>query len=258
MRIALVQNDSHPGDKALQLCALEKAAAAASEQHADLLVCPELFMTGYNLGPRIAELAEPQGGPFMHSVQALARRWQLTVVYGYAESDDGVYNSAAAIDAAGKLVVNHRKLHLAPGAFERSIFAPGSEFGVFETGGLTAAVLICYDLEFPEAVRTCAKRKVDLLIVPTALRRQYAHLTQTLVPTRAFENGIFVVYVNYAGSESGWEYCGMSCVAGPDGHLVAQCGEREQLLVVDVDPAMLAAARASIPYLQDLRESLYS
>ena len=256
MRVAIFQNDG-TGDPDRQLESLQSAAREANRKSADLLVCPELFMSGYNIGDHVEQLAEPCGGPFMQAARKIAADNRLALVYGYPERDNVIYNSAAVIGADGAMLGNFRKLHLAPGRLERARFSRGDRYLVFEMAGMTAAVLICYDVEFPEAVRSCVKQGADLIIVPTALREQYAHLTRTLIPTRAFENRAFVVYANHAGTEDDWHYCGLSCVASPDGHLVDQCGVDEQLLVVELDPASVTRARESISYIDDLRHELY-
>ncbi|MGI9414369.1 MAG: carbon-nitrogen hydrolase family protein [Hyphomicrobiales bacterium] len=258
LKLALYQNDGAAGDKDAQLRALVRAAERAAGAGADLVITPELFMAGYNIGDRAHDLAEPCGGPFLKAVSGIARDRATAILCGYAERDgDRLYNSAALIDKQGRLQLNYRKLH-ASGAYEKATYALGDEIMTFAIKGVTVAPLICYDIEYPEAARAAVVKGADVLCVPTALRAQYAHLADSMIPTRAFENGCFVAYVNHAGSEGDFAYCGLSRLVGPDGSIVSAEGAGEELVIADADTDRIRAARAELPYLEDLRPELFS
>ena len=104
-------------------------------------------------------------------------------------------------------------------------------------------MLICYDVEFPEAVRALALAGANLLLIPTALTPEYDAVPGAIVPARALENQVFVAYCNHAGTENGLAYLGGSCIASPDGRKLANAGPAETLLIVDLDPAMIPPAR---------------
>lgn len=118
-------------------------------------------------------------------------------------------------------------------------------------------LLICYDVEFPEAVRAHALAGVDLVAVPTALMRPYDIVADTIVPARAYENQLFVAYANRCGAEAELNYCGRSCVVAPDGNDLARAGASEELIFAAVEPAAYQASRISNPYLADRRPALY-
>jgi len=84
---------------------------------------------------------------------------------------------------------------------ERACFTAGSELTVFTIEGRRVALLICYDVEFPEAVRAVAATGAEVVIVPTALSEDWPFVARKMVPTRAFENGMFLLYANHAGRE---------------------------------------------------------
>ena len=111
--------------------------------------------------------------------------------------------------------------------------------------------MICYDVEFPENVRQAALAGAHVVIVPTALGRSWPIVANQVIPTRAFENGVYVVYANHAGTEGQTEYLGESCVAGPDGQFVARADSSACILVAEIDSKAIVAARAKIPYLLD-------
>lgn len=260
MRVALHQTAPEAGAPARNLDRLDRAAAEAAAGGADVLIGPEMGLTGYNIGPdAVRALAEPADGPAAARVAAIARFAGLAILYGYPEraADGAVYNAAQLIGADGRALLNQRKTHLY-GALDRGSFAAGGDaFPLAELGGLRCGVLICYDVEFPELVRRHALAGADAVLVPTALMRPYEIVATAIVPARAFENGLFVAYANRCGREGDLSYCGLSTVAAPDGAVPARAGEGEELLLADLDPARLAAVRANGGHLADRRPELY-
>jgi predicted amidohydrolase len=120
-------------------------------------------------------------------------------------------------------------------------------------------MLICYDVEFPEYVRTLALAGAELVLVPTALPNGEIsrRVADMVVPTRAFENGIFLVYADLCGEEGNFSYSGRSAIIGPDGDELARAGTRETLLVAEMDTAAYHDCRRQNPYLADRRTGLY-
>ncbi|MFE6979374.1 carbon-nitrogen hydrolase family protein [Streptomyces sp. NPDC057682] len=258
LRTALLQDSGFPGSVARNLDALDRAAGRAAAAGARLLVCPELYLTGYAIGDDVPRLAETADGPSARAVAAIAARHGLAVAYGYPEREGGtLYNAVQLVSAAGTPLAHYRKTHLY-GAFEERWFTPGDRPVVQgEVDGVRVGLLICYDVEFPENVRAHALAGTDLLLVPTALMHPYAFVAESLVPVRAFENQLHLAYANRTGTEGPFEFTGLSCLAGPDGTVLARAGHGTELLVGDVDPALLAASRAANPYLRDRRPGLY-
>lgn len=257
LTVALLQNDSHALDPSAQAQALRLAAEKAVKANAGLLITPELYMSGYKIPGKVSGIAEPADGSFMQSVCQIAKDTGIAILCGYPEQgDDGVYNSAALADSDGTLVLNHRKLHLS-GPYEKSHFiVDHNTIQIVDIKGVKVAPLICYDVEFPETVRAAALAGAELVAVPTALVEQFGFLTRTLIPTRAFENGIFVAYANHAGSEADLNYCGLSTVARPDGQFTQAEGAGEELLIVTIDTDEIAGCRERLPYLTDRRHDL--
>lgn len=256
MRLALYQNDSSPGDVAHQLASLRRIAGDLRGE-ADLLVTPELFMSGYRLPPaELRRLAEPADGPFAGALAGIARASRLAILCGFPERDgDQVFNSAIAIGRDGATLARYRKLHL-PSDDERAAFAAGDRIVTFDLLGFKVAPLICYDIEFPETARACARAGADLILVPTALRRHWHEIARQVIPVRARESGAFLAYCNFAGSESDWDYAGLSSICGPDGSVLAMADDAEGVIVATLDHGAVAAARARLPYLRDCRFSV--
>jgi predicted amidohydrolase len=168
-----------------------------------------------------------------------------------------VANRVQVVDRDGRLLAGYRKAHLY-GELDCSAFVPGDVPVVqAELDGLTVGLLVCYDVEFPEAVRAHALAGTELLVVPTGLMDPYGHVGTVLVPARAYESQLFLAYVNRTGAEGPYTYCGASCLVAPDGTELARAGRGEELLVADVDPAALAASRRVNTHLADRRPELY-
>ncbi|MFI6936016.1 carbon-nitrogen hydrolase family protein [Streptomyces sp. NPDC050287] len=258
MRTALLQSSGRPGSIAANLKVLDEAAGRAAAAGAGLLAAPEMFLTGYAIGDDIARLAEPADGDSADAIAELAGRHGLAVAYGYPErAGETVYNSAQLISADGTRLANYRKTHLF-GCFEREHFTPGEQPVVqAQLGGLTVGLMICYDVEFPENVRAHALAGTDLLLVPTAQMHPFQFVAESMIPVRAFENQMYVAYVNRVGQEGEFEFVGLSALAGPDGVARTRAGRGDELLLADVDPAFLAASREANPYLRDRRPGLY-
>ncbi|MEU9219466.1 carbon-nitrogen hydrolase family protein [Streptomyces sp. NPDC048376] len=258
MRTALLQSSGRPGSTAENLKVLDEAAGRAAAAGAALLVTSELFLTGYAIGDDIGALAEPADGDAADAVAEITGRHGLAIAYGYPErSGESVFNSVQLISADGTRLAGYRKTHLF-GCFERDHFTPGEQPVVqAELNGLTVGLMICYDVEFPENVRAHALAGTDLLLVPTAQMHPFQFVAESVVPVRAFENQMYVAYVNRVGHEGEFEFVGLSVLAGPDGIARARAGRVEELVLADVDPALLAASREANPYLEDRRPGLY-
>jgi predicted amidohydrolase len=258
MRTALLQSSGRPGSVVENLKVLDEAAGRAAAGGAGLLAAPEMFLTGYAIGDDIARLAEPADGDSADAVAEIATRHGVAVVYGYPEREgETVYNSAQLISADGTRLANYRKTHLF-GCFERDHFTPGEQPVVqADLNGLRVGLMICYDVEFPENVRAHALAGTDLLVVPTAQMHPFQFVAESVVPVRAFENQMYVAYVNRVGPEGEFEFVGLSTLAGPDGIARTRAGRGEELVLADADPDFLAASREANPYLKDRRPGLY-
>jgi predicted amidohydrolase len=257
MRIAIHQGAGQPGQVRNNLEAMRHAAEKAASRSVDLLIFPEMFLTGYHIGDQVKELAEPVDGPAAGAVSAMARSLGLAILYGYAEREGpAIYNAALLVDRQGAMVANCRKAHLF-GSEEKRLFRPGGHLVLAHLEGLKVGILICYDAEFPEAVRHLALSGADLLAVPTALMEPYAIVATTVMPTRAWENQVFIAYANRCGVENGMTYTGLSCILAPDGSELARAGHGEDFLTAEIDPEAYAESRRNNPYLTDRRPALY-
>lgn len=245
MRASIFQSDTAGLTPEQRIGRLRDAAKEASS---DLIVCPELFLSGYAVSSNVKRFSEPATGPYAQQIAQVARDTETAIVYGYPEEAGGMrYNAAQCFDAQGVSRANHRKLLLPPG-FEGDVLSPGEGLKLFELGGLTLAILICYDAEFPEAVRAAAMSGAQAVVVPTALRWDWDVVANKVMPARAFENGVYLLYANHAGAEGDITYLGASCIVGPNGKDLARAGGSEEVISARLDPEHVAAAQDRLPY----------
>lgn len=256
MKIAIWQTSAslRDPDGAARLGARAAEAAAAG---ATVLVVPECFTSGYHI-PDMATVAQPADGTWASTVATAARDAGIAIAYGSPEATaDGVLNVARLVDASGDLVAETVKTHLY-GDIDRSMFIPGRSLSpIVELDGLNVGMLICYDVEFPETVRSLALAGADVVLVPTALMAPDESIANVVVPARALENQVVVAYANRVGQEQELTYVGLSCIVGPDGVDLARAGSGDELVLADVDPAALTSARAAYNQLRDRRPELY-
>ena len=221
----------------------------------DLLMFPELFLSGYELTDSRA-VSIDLDGPEVGLLCEAARDNGTAIVVGAAERvADGVANSALCISSGGELAGVYRKTHLF-GA-EAASYVAGDELVTVELEGRTVGVMICFDVEFPEVARTLALRGADLLISisanPDAFRRDH----EVFVPARALENGVPHLYVNRVGRQEGISFGGSSMTIDPEGTVLAEAGPTgEELLHADIGEAGRQDARTR--YLELRRPSVYA
>lgn len=257
MIVAGLQMRTVAGDVDGNLRRIARAAGKAAEAGASLLAVPELALCGYGAGPAIRDLATPADGPVIDGLAALAARTGLVIVAGFAERDGAtIWNSAIRVGPTGRRIV-YRKSHLY-GTYEKELFRPAPPSAIlFDHAGLRVGLLICYDVEFPETVRRLARAGAQLVLVPTALPAgPYAvTIARTLISARAFENQLFVAYINHCGADSLFGYAGLSRIVAPDGVPLSTAGGRgEKLLLADLRPHAYRACLDANPYLRDLVE----
>lgn len=268
MRIALIQLgyddvESMP-ERVERVSALVRDVA---DEHApDLVVLPELWgPTGFDYR-RWEGLAEPLDGPWVSAMTTLAAEAGVTLHAGsFIErlpeaGPDGrtLANTSVLVTAEGGRTA-YRKIHrFGFGSGEPKLLEAGGEIVTAEipsgTGELvTLGLSTCYDLRFPELYRQQLDAGATVFVVPAAWpAARVAHWT-LLGRARAVEDQAFVVQCNTAGTHARTEMGGRSQVVAPTGEVLAQAGSDEEVLVVDLDPAMVVSTREGFPVLGDRR-----
>jgi predicted amidohydrolase len=260
MKIALYQGPGRINDVEGAFTLMAEIAGRAKAAAADVLLLPEMYLSGYNIGPENArKQAISQTGPDMDRAARIARTNGIALVFGYPELvGDAVANAAILIGPDGGILLNYRKSHLF-GNLDRAMFkSVGDEFGLAELGGFKIGLLICYDIEFPEPARRLALAGADILLIPTAQMEPYEQVARHVIPARAYENQLYVAYANHSGDDDGLDYIGLSSICGPDGAVLTAAGKGEELIYADADAAHQAKVRKADPLIHDRRPELYA
>ena len=260
MRIALWQIAPLIKRVGEAISSLDSAAGRAVQTGADLLITPEMFLTGYAIGEdAVRGLAEPSDGPTWQAVGEIARRHRIAVLCGGPRRDAGdqVFNTAQFYGPDGSLLAVYDKTHLF-GDVDRLQFSAGKSLSdVLVFNGWSLGFGVCYDIEFPEVARSLARSGAEAILVPTANMTPFDSVATRLVPARSEENGVYVAYANYCGADGEFDYNGLSCLTGPDGQDIARAGRGPALIYGDLSKEHLAKTQASVTYLQDRRADLY-
>lgn len=270
LRIALAQVAPALGDLPGNIAMHLRVARAALRQGARLAVFPELSLTGYRLQDLVSELAIRLDPPDpLRPLLDLSRR--ISMIVGLVEESEGhrFYNSALFLEG-GRIRHVHRKVYLPTyGMFEEGrYFSAGDSLRAFRCRLGRVGMAVCEDIWHPPAALVLAHDGADYLFVlangPThGLEHQNGPLSQQtwydLLKVTAQLQTIFVLCANRVGCEDGVTFGGGSSVHDPLGHLVAR-GKLfdEDLVVCDLDRAVLRRARTSYPLLRDERLPLLS
>ncbi len=262
-RIALAQFDARVGDVQGNLRRMEEYVERASGEGAQLVIFPELSLTGYMCRDLYYELAERVPGPTTHRMVDLAKRHNIYVIYGLVErsgaSASVLYNTAVLVGPEG-YVGKYRKMHLPTHSVfeEKRYFRPGYDAPVYETEAGRIGMMICYDIFFPEVARLLRLRGANLLVCISASPGVRRLFFEAFTLARALENNAYLAYVNLVGMEDGLQFWGGSRLISPTGRVIVQAKyDEEDFVVGEVDYSKADRAGIFIPTLRDVRPELY-
>ena len=225
-------------------------AALAAAEPCDLVLCPELFTTGYGPYERVAAYDEAAAHAAEGALAELARHHGVALVYGTVDhTAHGRHNAARLVDRDGRPLARHAKRALPPFPVE-TLFEAGAETTVVTWEGVKLGLMVCFDVEFPENVRAAARAGAELILVPTALWDRVPIVARMVVPVRAYENGVFVAYANYCGAGAGESYLGESVICAPDGRELARAADAPALITAELNLADIQRARRFLPFLE--------
>jgi N-carbamoylputrescine amidase len=282
-KVGLVQMAMSADPNANVQRAVAKVAEAAAAG-AQLVCLPELFRTQYfaqREDPALFDLAEAVPGPSTEALGKAAKQAGVVVIAPVFERRAaGLYhNTAATIDADGRVVGIYRKMHIPddPAYYEKFYFTPGDlGFRAFDTRVGRIGTLVCWDQWYPEGARLTALQGANVLFYPTAIGwhpkekatqgAQQLDAWRTIQRSHAIANGCYVAAVNRVGLErpgsgegDGIEFWGSSFLADPFGAVVAEAPtDREAILVGEVDLARIEEVRRGWPFLRDRRVDAYA
>jgi predicted amidohydrolase len=265
--ISVIQLDSVLGDVEANLQKISHFVDLAGAQGANFVVFPELGTTGYFVGDRLADLAEPVPGPTTERLGEMARRNNLYLLGGMIEKGQGdaLHNSLVMLSPAGELVASYHKCHMF--SVERNFFTPGDDGVVVDTEFGRVGLTVCYDLVFPEYIRGLVLQGARLILNGTDWITDAwqtgmgwsGKVVSQMAATRALENGVHIAMADRTGVEAGWRSLGHSCICAPSGAFLARIedGEGMTTATVQLESDEWDKWREIATYLPDRRVDLY-
>lgn len=257
MRVSCVQLDMKLGDvKANFAHAEAMIREAVNRDHPDTVVLPETWNTGF-FPQELAPCADDDGKATKALCSALAKELHINIVAGSVANRraDGYYNTAYVFDRSGNLVAEYDKTHLFTPSGEHNFFRMGSRTCRFTLEGIPCGLIICYDIRFPELIRSLTVQGVDLLFVVSQWPAKRAMHLDTLARARAIENQTFLALCNSAAADTAC--AGHSAIIDPWGEYLAKAGESEEIISADLDFSVIQGIRESINVFRDRRPDLY-
>lgn len=260
MKLALISARPVIGNKTKNLQTMENYI---KKTHADIYIFGEYFLSGDRCKDEFRDLAEPLDGPSVQHLKKIAKDNRCYIVFGMPCKDstvDGLlYNAAVLLHPNGTADAYKKWFLPTAGPFEEKIFFDqGEEIPVFTTDLGRIGLLICYDLNFPEITKALSLQGADVIICISASPSVTQRYFETLLPARALENTVFMVFVNLAGNQEDLVYWAGSQVYDPLGNLLVKAPYfKESIITCDVNLKALEPARARRPVLRDIRPEIY-
>jgi N-carbamoylputrescine amidase len=251
--IAQISGEPHAVEVNRKRC--EEALAEAFDRGADLVVLPEMIVSGYGMDAgSLAAIAEPVPGPSTEAWAEIARSAGGYIVGGLCERDDErLFNTAVAVGPEG-VIGHYRKAHLFAG--EKLTFTPGDlGFPLVPTRFGTIGICVCYDLRFVEVVRLMALQGAELICVPTAWLPGFDKLRwdgEGMSPqgrgaeVQANLNQVFIAAASQVGQHGGYDFLGSSILVDPNGGRVLGplSGSEEEVAVGSIDLALATTSQS--------------
>lgn len=260
MRAHLVQLNITWEDKPANYRRVERLLSQAQISEGDLIVLPEMFDTGFSLN---TDVTADRDGATLRFLAELAEDLNC-FVHGARTVHDchcaKALNRATIVGPRGDLLAEYDKIHPFSYGREPDKFDGGSQIVVYDwaspnapRGPLRVCPSICYDLRFPELFRLGLLRGAQVFVIGANWPEARAAHWSALLVARAIENQAFVLGVNRVGADPNLRYRGGSAAIGPRGEVLAQAGEDETVLSVEIDPGTMHAWREQFPAWRDAR-----
>ena len=263
IKLALGQISCKRGDKKENIKKMEEVTNKAKKQGADLIIFPELSLTGYVVRDQIYELAETIPGPSVKAIEGIARKVNAYIIFGMPELSEKtkatLYNAAVLVGPEG-FIGKYRKMYLPTHSVfeEKRYFRAGYHATAFETKIGKIGLIVCYDIFFPEVSRLTRLKGAQLIVCISASPAVRRAFFEALTVARAIENTAFLAYVNLVGIEDGLQFWGGSRLVGPNGKVLAQAKyDEEDIVMCDADYADIKPVETFVPTLRDLRPELF-
>lgn len=255
MQVSLVQKEHALGDKEKNLEILE---SSAEKEDTDLLIFPELFLTGYKLRDKLWYEAEKIPGPSSEKISDIAVDSDMNIICGMPEktSDDARLRNTALLATQDGDIFTYRKTYAVNfGPFEEKRYFKGDDdLPIFDTPIGRIGIAICYDIFFPEITKAYSQQDVDMIVVISGSPSVTREYFEKVIPARAIETTSFLFFSNLLGREEDMFFWGGAEAFSPTGRSLDKAEFfEEDRLDVEIDLSELKKARKGRPVISDTR-----
>ncbi len=253
MNVVGLQFDIAWENKPANFATVRRLLAASRPARDSLVALPEMFNTGFSLNADL--VAESYGGETEQFLAATAREFGVYLVGGAPmRGKDGLArNKALVFSPAGELIAFYAKMHPFSPANEGSSYTAGERPTSFKWGGCAVSPFICYDVRFPEIFRAAAAEwRPELFVVIANFPDKRINHWIRLLQARAIENQAYVIGVNRVGTDPLLSYNGHSVIVDPQGDIIMDAGEKENVVQAQLDLASLKKYREGLQFLGDM------
>lgn len=253
LKIGLGQLDMVWEDKNANREKVRKMVQDASNQGVELIVFPEMTLTGFSLE---VEKTWEEDGETIAFFKKLSEEFRLAIGFGYVKKSQNRGRNQFCVVKEGTVLTEYTKIHPFSYGKEDLMFEAGNEITGFTLKNFHIGMFICYDLRFPEVFQVSGRKNEVILLIADWPKARVEHF-RTLAKARAIENQCYMVVVNRVGFEKEVYYEGSSGVYSPKGELITEEVDKESLIVAEIDLVDILEYRKSFPQWQDKKTKLY-
>lgn len=261
MKVSVIQMDMRFGDPNYNFARAAELITKAVEKHPDVIVLPETWNTGFFPKENLASLCDQDASRVKREIGRLAKQLNVNIVAGSVSNmrDGKIYNTATVYDRQGNCLAEYDKTHLFTPMGEHDYFQLGARPAEpFLLDGVCCGLVICYDIRFPELIRTITLQGVEVFFMVSQWPNTRVSHINTLAEARAIENQMFMAYSNSCGTAGKVRYGGNSALIDPWGKVLCRAGEDEEILSAEFNLDIIKEIRQSINVFRDRRPALYN
>lgn len=254
MIIGIVQMDIEWEDTYRNMNKIESFIEEAEEKNVELLLFPEMSLTGFTMDIDKHKLNEKE---IINWLSKTAIKYNMNIGLGFGTVlDEKGLNEYIVISNQGILLGNYRKIHPFSYSGEDKKYDKGNDIISCSIGDINLTPFICYDLRFPEIFQIASKQS-NLIIVAANWPQERENHWITLLKARAIENQCYIAGINRIGSGGGLNYNGSSMIIDPDGNVLNDISNAEGIISLEISKDKVDEIRRQFNLKKDRREKLY-
>lgn len=255
MKVGLTQMDIVWEDKEKNMEKAGKLMEQAAKQGVELLVFPEMTLTGFTMNTDLAG-EEMLFSPTLRFFKEASRKYHMAIAFGYVEDFGEEYYNKLMIVSEGRILYDYDKIHPFNYGEEGRHYIGGHEVKTAILKGMEISGFVCYDLRFPEIFQAVSGHADMILVIANWPKDRLLHW-ETLLRARAIENQCYIVGVNRVGRGNGLEYAESSMAFDPLGERLTKAHSKSELMIIDVEPEKVKEVREKFPFKEDRQIELY-